>query len=154
MTKRSITYEEGFLAVLMRLHFVLLLEDIANRFWVHSSTISGSFATWIRVLIVEMRSIFQQLLHTNVKFSKASISVDHARCIPVHSSRMQIIFCCAPFAPALTLRTEFSWLKRIPIWPHIVSSYFWNNSHYLFTTPPVNFRGSGSFGSIVVLAYI
>ena len=77
MTKRSITYEEGFLAVQMRLHPGLLLEDIANSFWVHCSTISRSFATWIRILIVEMRSIFQQLLHTNVKFSKTSISVDH-----------------------------------------------------------------------------
>ena len=65
---------EGFLAVLMRFHLVLLLEDIANR--LHSSTISRSLATWITILIVEMRSIFQQL-HTNVKFSKASISGNH-----------------------------------------------------------------------------
>ena len=55
---RCLTYEEEFLAVLMRLRLGLPLEDIANRFEVHSSTISRIFATWIRLLAVEMRKIF------------------------------------------------------------------------------------------------
>ena len=56
--KRSLTYGEELLAVLMRLRLGLLLEDIANRFVVHPSTVSSVFATWIRILAVEMRKIF------------------------------------------------------------------------------------------------
>ena len=57
---RSLTFEEEFLAVLMRFHLGLLLEGIAKRFEVRPSTISRLFATWIRILAVEliMKSIF------------------------------------------------------------------------------------------------
>ena len=56
--KRSLTYEEEFLAILMRLRLGLLLEDLANRFEVHPSTISRIFKTWIKILAVELKRIF------------------------------------------------------------------------------------------------
>ena len=56
--KKSLTYGEELLAVLMRLRLGLWLEDIANRFVVHPSTVSRIFATRIRILAVEMRKNF------------------------------------------------------------------------------------------------
>ena len=89
-------------------------------------------------------------------FSEASISADHdASSVPVHSSRIQIIFCSTPSAPALTLRTEFSWPRRIPMTSHSQQPFLEGKpSTLIWPVHLLTSGGSGSFGSTAVLAYI
>ena len=56
--KRKLSLEEELLAVLMRLRLGLLLEDMADRFDIAKGTASKIFTTWIKVLAVELKTVF------------------------------------------------------------------------------------------------
>ena len=56
--KRKLSLEEELLAVLMRLRLGLLLEDMADRFDIAKGTVSKLFTTWIKVLAVELKTVF------------------------------------------------------------------------------------------------
>lgn len=51
---RSLSLEQEFLLVLMRLRMALLVEDLAFRFDVTSSQVSSIFTTWIKFLAREL----------------------------------------------------------------------------------------------------
>lgn len=57
--KSKLSVSEELLAVLMCLHLLLLLQDIADKFNVFiSTTMSRNFTTWLRLLSVELRQLF------------------------------------------------------------------------------------------------
>ena len=52
---RSMTLEQEFLMVMMRLRLALLNNDLANRFIVSTSVVSSVFTTWIKLIASEMK---------------------------------------------------------------------------------------------------
>ena len=65
--KRKLALTDEFIAVLMRLCLVLLLEDIADRFRILSTTMSRLFITWVLFLAKELQWLFpwpsKELVH-------------------------------------------------------------------------------------------
>ena len=56
--KRKLALIDEFFAVLMRLCLGLLLEDVANRFGISSTTMSRHFITWVLFLAKELQLLF------------------------------------------------------------------------------------------------
>ena len=56
--KRKLALIDEFFAVLMRLRFGLLLEDVADRFGISSTTMSRLFITWVLFLAKELQLLF------------------------------------------------------------------------------------------------
>ena len=56
--KHKLSLEEELLAVLMQLRLGLLLEDMADRFDIAKGSASIIVTTWIKVLAVELKTVF------------------------------------------------------------------------------------------------
>ena len=51
---RKLSLQQEFLLCLMRLRLALLVEDLAYRFQVSSTTVSSTFITWIKLMSKEL----------------------------------------------------------------------------------------------------
>ncbi|XP_065645488.1 uncharacterized protein LOC136075965 [Hydra vulgaris] len=54
---KSLTLQQEFLLVMMRLRLALLTEDLAHRFMISSSVVSSVFITWIKLFSLELKWI-------------------------------------------------------------------------------------------------
>ncbi|XP_065677382.1 uncharacterized protein LOC100200518 [Hydra vulgaris] len=86
ITLKSLTLQQEFLLVMMRLRLGLLTEDLAHRFMISISVVSSVFITWIKLLSLELKWLIHFPDRNNIKrnlptmfrkyYPKCSIIID------------------------------------------------------------------------------